>query len=124
LIVSIRKRYPGHARKVMHALWGMGQMMYTKMIVVVDEQISPADISTVAWKVFNNIDAARDLVVVDGPLDELDHASPLPRFGHKLGVDATRKWPEEGHLREWPEDVCMTPEIKRQVDRRWEEYGL
>jgi 4-hydroxy-3-polyprenylbenzoate decarboxylase len=98
--------------------------MYTKMIIVVDEQVDPQDISTVAWKVFNNIDAARDLVIVDGPLDELDHASPLPHFGHKLGVDATRKWPEEGHPREWPDDIIMTSEVKELVEKRWKEYGF
>ncbi len=124
VIVSIDKRYPGQARKVMHALWGMGQMMYTKMIVVVDREVDPHDLSTVAWKVFNNIDAARDLVVVDGPLDALDHASPLPHYGHKLGIDATRKWPSEGHTREWPDDIRMSPEVRDLVDRRWKEYGI
>lgn len=124
VIVSIKKRYPGHAKKVMHSLWGMGQMMYTKMIVVVDENINPHDLSTVAWKVFNNIDAARDVVIVEGPLDALDHASPLAHYGHKMGIDATKKWTSEGHLREWPEDIEMTQEIKSLVDRRWREYGF
>lgn len=124
VIVSIKKRYPGHAKKVMHSLWGMGQMMYTKMIVVVDENINPHDLSTVAWKVFNNIDAARDVVIVEGPLDALDHASPLAHYGHKMGIDATKKWTSEGHLREWPEDIEMTQDIKSLVDRRWKEYGF
>lgn len=124
VIVSIKKRYPGHAKKVMHALWGMGQMMYTKMIIIVDEHINPHDLSTVAWKVFNNIDAARDVVIVDGPLDALDHASPLPHYGHKMGIDATKKWPSEGHTREWPDDIEMTPEIRDLVSRRWREYGF
>lgn len=124
VIVSIKKRYPGHAKKVMHSLWGMGQMMYTKMIIVVDESINPHDLSTVAWKVFNNIDAARDVVIVEGPLDALDHASPLSHYGHKMGIDATKKWTSEGHLREWPDDVEMTKEIKSLVDRRWIEYGI
>ncbi|WP_455381497.1 menaquinone biosynthesis decarboxylase [Salinispira pacifica] len=124
VIVAIRKRYPGQARKVMHAVWGMGQMMYTKMVVVVDEAVDPQDLSTVAWKVFNNIDAARDLEIVTGPLDALDHASPLPHFGHKLGVDATRKLPAEGHDREWPADIVMDSEIRNRVDSRWKEYGL
>jgi len=123
-IVSIRKRYPGQAKKVMHAMWGMGQMMFTKLIIVVDEQVNPHDLSTVAWKVFNNIDAARDITIVDGPLDALDHASPLPHYGHKMGIDATKKWPEEGHMREWPEDIEMTREIKERVDRKWAEYGI
>ena len=124
VIVSIKKRYPGHAKKVMHALWGMGQMMYTKMIIVVDEAINPHDLSTVAWKVFNNIDAKRDVVIVEGPLDALDHASPLPHYGHKMGIDATKKWPEEGHLREWPDDIAMSPDICEKVTRRWREYGI
>lgn len=124
VIVSIKKRYPGQARKVMHAMWGIGRMMYTKMIIVVDEHVSPHDLSTVAWKVFNNIDAARDVVIVDGPLDALDQASPLPHFGHKMGIDATKKWPSEGHTREWSSDIAMSEEIKEQVNRRWNEYGI
>ncbi len=124
VIVSIRKRYPGHARKIMHAIWGMGQMMYTKMVVVVDQNVDPQDLSTVAWKVFNNIDPVRDLEIVTGPLDALDHASPLPHFGHKLGVDATKKLPAEGHPREWPEDIEMNREIRERVDARWNEYGF
>lgn len=124
VIVSIRKRFPGQARKVMHAIWGMGQMMYTKMVVVVDEGVDPQDLSAVAWKVFNNIDAARDLEVVAGPLDALDHASPLPHFGHKLGIDATKKLPSEGHTREWPDDIVMDREIRERVDVRWNEYGI
>lgn len=124
VIVSIKKRYPGHAKKIMHALWGMGQMMYTKMIIVVDENINPHDISAVAWKVFNNIDAARDLVIVEGPLDALDHASPTAHYGHKMGIDATKKWKSEGHCREWPDDIEMTEEIKKLVDRRWKDYGI
>lgn len=124
VIVSIKKRYPGQAKKVMHALWGMGQMMYTKLIIVVDEGVSPQDISTVAWKVFNNIDPARDVVVAEGPLDALDHASPLPHYGHKMGIDATKKWASEGHTREWPDDIEMSSEIKDLVSRRWREYGL
>jgi len=124
VIVSIKKRYPGHARKVMNAIWGMGQMMYTKMIIVVDANVSPQDLSTVSWKVFNNIDAARDIEIVTGPLDALDHASDLPYFGHKMGIDATKKWPEEGHKRQWPDDIIMDRDIVKEVDRRWEEYGI
>ncbi|PKM94802.1 MAG: menaquinone biosynthesis decarboxylase [Firmicutes bacterium HGW-Firmicutes-1] len=124
VIVSIKKRYPGHARKVMNALWGMGQMMYTKMIIVVDENIKPSDLSTVAWKVFNNIDAKRDLVISEGPLDALDHASVLPHYGHRVGVDATKKWTSEGHSREWPDDIEMSEDIKALVSRKWAEYGF
>ncbi|MDF2523886.1 MAG: 3-octaprenyl-4hydroxybenzoate decarboxylase, partial [Clostridiales bacterium] len=124
VIISIKKRYPGHAKKVMHALWGMGQTMYTKLIIIVDEHINPHDLSTVAWKVFNNIDASRDVTIVDGPLDALDHASPLPHYGHKMGIDATKKWPEERQTRQWPNDIVMDKSITELVDRRWKEYGF
>ncbi|MHB1420716.1 MAG: menaquinone biosynthesis decarboxylase [Bacillota bacterium] len=123
-IVSIRKSYPGHAHKVMHGLWGMGQMMFTKMIVVVDASVNAQNLSEVAWKVFNNIDARRDVVIVQGPLDILDHASPLPNLGSKMGIDATKKWPGEGHLREWPDDIEMTQEIRELVNRKWSSYGV
>ncbi len=124
VIVSINKRFPGQARKVMNFLWGMGQMMYTKLIVVVDAEVDLKNLSTVAWRVFNNIDARRDLVLSDGPLDALDHSSPVARFGARLGVDATRKLPEEGHPREWPEALVMDEAVKRLVSSRWGEYGL
>ncbi|HEY9054487.1 MAG TPA: menaquinone biosynthesis decarboxylase, partial [Rectinemataceae bacterium] len=78
----------------------------------------------VAWRVFNNIDAQRDLVFSQGPLDALDHSSPAPRFGTRLGVDATKTWPEEGHAREWPDPLSMDPRIKTLVDGRWREYGI
>ncbi|MFZ2912565.1 MAG: UbiD family decarboxylase, partial [Rectinemataceae bacterium] len=124
VIVSIRKRFPGHARKVMNFIWGMGQMMYTKLIVVVDEDVDLKNMSMVAWRVFNNIDARRDLVLSDGPLDALDHSSPQPRYGTRLGIDATRKGPDEGHTREWPDPLAMNPEIVDLVDGRWKEYGF
>ena len=124
VIVSIKKKFPGHARKIMNSLWGMGQMMYTKMIIVVDEDVDPQDISTVAWKVFNNIDAKRDLEISEGPLDALDHAADIPFYGSRLGIDATKKWPSEGHNREWPKDIEMTDDIKEKVDKRWSEYGI
>ncbi|MBI6875209.1 menaquinone biosynthesis decarboxylase [Clostridium aciditolerans] len=124
VIVSIKKSYPKHAHKIMSALWGMGQMMYTKMVIVVDENVNPHDISTVAWKVFNNIDAKRDLVISEGPLDALDHASNTAFYGHRLGIDATKKWESEGHTRPWPDDIEMTEEIKALVDSRWHKYGI
>ncbi|MCT4661109.1 MAG: menaquinone biosynthesis decarboxylase [Tissierellales bacterium] len=124
VIVSIKKSFPKHAFKVMQGLWGMGQMMYTKMIIIVDENVDPHDVSTVAWKVFNNIDAKRDLIVSEGPLDALDHASDTAFYGHRLGIDATKKWPSEGHKREWPDDIEMSEEIKDMVDKRWNEYGI
>ena len=124
VIISIKKKYPGHAKKIMNSVWGMGQMMYTKMVIVVDENIDPQDVSTVAWKVFNNIDAKRDLVISEGPLDALDHSSSMPFYGSRIGIDATKKWPTEGHHREWPNDVEMSDKIKQMVDSRWEEYGI
>lgn len=123
-IVSIDKRFPGHARKVMYALWGMGQMSFTKYIVVVDKWVNVHDLSEVAWRVGNNTDPKRDSVIVEGPLDVLEHASPIPAFGGKMGIDATKKLPSEGFKREWPPDIEMSPEIKRLVDERWKEYGF
>lgn len=124
VIVSIQKRFPGQARKVMNFLWGMGQMMYTKLIVVVDAEVSVHNSSEVAWRTFNNIDGRRDIVFSDGPLDALDHSSPLPCYGTRIGVDATRKGPEEGHTRAWPKALVMDAAIKERVSRRWNEYGI
>ncbi|OAT85544.1 menaquinone biosynthesis decarboxylase [Desulfotomaculum copahuensis] len=124
VIVSIKKSYPGQAKKVMCALWGMGLMMLAKLIIVVDAEVDVQNVSEVMWRVFNNIDARRDALIVDGPLDALDHSSPLPHYGGKLGLDATRKWPEEGHNREWPADIKMSTDIKELVDRKWQSYGF
>jgi 4-hydroxy-3-polyprenylbenzoate decarboxylase len=122
--VRIRKTYPGQARKVMHAIWGMGQMMFTKLIAVFDEDVDVQDTSEVLWRLGNNISADRDLEIVRGPLDMLDHASPYPNFGAKLGIDATRKWPEEGHPREWPNDIRMDPDVRRKIDEIWGDLGI
>lgn len=122
--ISIDKRYPGHARKLMHAVWGTGQMMFTKMIVVLDAGVNVQDTSEVLWRLGNNVDWKRDIEVVEGPLDALDHASPLAKYGAKIGIDATRKWPSEGRLREWPDDIVMNEEIRALVSARWKEYGL
>jgi 4-hydroxy-3-polyprenylbenzoate decarboxylase len=124
VIISVRKSYPGQARKIMNAVWGMGQMMFTKFVVVVDEHVDVHDYSEVTWRVFNNVDPRRDCLVVDGPLDVLDHASPLARYGAKMGIDATRTWPEEGYTREWPDELAMDPAVKARVDARWAEFGL
>ncbi len=124
VIVSIKKEYPGQARKVMYGLWGMGLMNLTKTIVVVDHFVDVQNPSEVAWRVANNINPSQDLVVVEGPLDDLDVASPTPKFGGKVGIDATRKGPQEGYTRGWPPDIEMSPEIKALVDRKWAEYGL
>ncbi len=123
-VISIAKRYPGQVHKVLNAIWGLGQMMYTKMIIVVDHDVDVQNISKVMWKVFNNIDASRDLILSPGPLDALDHASPQPRFGTRLGVDATKKGPMDNHHREWPEDIVMNSQVKTKIDELWKELGL
>ena len=124
LVVSIKKTYPMQARRVMHALWGMGQMMFVKMIIVVDAHVNVQDMKEVWRRVFNNIDAKHDLEMVEGPLDVLDHSSPMPKWGTKLGIDATKSWPEEGHTREWPDEITMTDDIKARVDAKWKDLGL
>jgi 4-hydroxy-3-polyprenylbenzoate decarboxylase len=124
VIVSIRKRYPGHARKVMYALWGLGLMMLAKTIVVVSEHVNVHDLSEVAWRATGNIDPRRDLAIIDGPMDDLDHAALRHRFGGKLGVDATEKTAMDGIEQPWPEEIGMTAEMRALVDRRWREYGL
>jgi 4-hydroxy-3-polyprenylbenzoate decarboxylase len=124
LIVSIKKEYPGHAQKVMHGIWGLGLLQLTKLIVVVDDFVDVQDLSEVAWRVTNNIDARRDVSFVDGPVDDLDHASSAWRYGSKAGIDATRKLKGEQFSREWPDDVVMSEAIKGMVARRWGEYGL
>ncbi|CQR72455.1 3-octaprenyl-4-hydroxybenzoate carboxy-lyase [Sporomusa ovata DSM 2662] len=123
-VVAIKKSYPQQAKKVMHAIWGMGQMMFTKMIIVVDNHVNVQDMNEVWWRVFNNIDAKRDIVMVDGPLDVLDHSSPMPNWGTKVGIDATKTWPQEGQTREWPDEIVMSADIKKMVDAKWAELGL
>jgi len=124
-IVAVKKRYPGQAKKVMYALWGLGHMMMlTRNIIVVDADVDVQDVRKVAWTTLNNVDAGRDLVYAPGPVDHLDHAGPLPLLGTRLGIDATRKGPEEGYTREWPEEIAMSEEVKASVARRWREYGL
>ncbi|QLA16420.1 menaquinone biosynthesis decarboxylase [Desulfolutivibrio sulfoxidireducens] len=122
--VSIDKRYPGQAKKVMYALWGMGQMMFTKIIVVVDKNVNVQNTSEVLWRLGNNVDPRRDVVMVDGPLDALDHASPLAFYGGKMGIDATKKGPEDGHHRPWPASLRMSPEVVARIDAVWGELGL
>lgn len=123
-IVSVRKEFPKHAFKVMNALWSLGQMMFSKFIVVVDEHVNVHNYSEVTWRVFNNVDPKRDCLLSEGPLDVLDHSSNTPCYGAKMGIDATKKWPEEGHNREWPDEISMDEEVRKLVDERWAEYGL
>jgi 4-hydroxy-3-polyprenylbenzoate decarboxylase len=122
-IVSIRKAYPGHAQKVMHALWGLGMLSLTKAIVVVDEWVDVHDYEQVVFRMGANVDPKRDVLLTEGPLDHLDHAPTLQFYGGKIGIDATHKGPAEG-AREWPPEIEMSPEIRERVDRRWSEYGI
>ena len=124
ILVSIRKVYPGHARKVMHAIWGLGQAMFSKCIVVVDEDVDVQNVSEVAWKAFNNIDPQRDIEFSLGPIDSLDHASRLPNYGSKMGVDATTKLPSEGFTRRWPNAIKMSGDIVSRVDTLLKKAGL
>ncbi|MBI5199175.1 MAG: menaquinone biosynthesis decarboxylase [Nitrospirae bacterium] len=124
VLISIKKSYPGHAKKVIHGLWGKGQMMFSKLIIVVDDDVDVQNISYTAWRVLNNVDWKRDVVIAEGPLDDLDHSASWPRYGSKMGIDATRKTREEGMMRDWPDELFMSEEIKRLVDERWKEYGI
>jgi 4-hydroxy-3-polyprenylbenzoate decarboxylase len=124
-IVSIRKAYPGHAKKVMNALWGLGHMMMlTRLLVIVDADIDVQDARSVAWFVLNNLAPERDVVSMPGPVDDLDHGSYSVAYGTKLGIDATRKGLSEGYTREWPPDMVMDDETKALVTKRWRDYGL
>lgn len=124
MIVSIRKSYPGHARKIMHAIWSLGQAMFTKVLVVVDHDVDVQNFREVVWKALCAIDPQRDMQFVLGPVDTLDHAARLQDFGSKIGIDATRKWPEEGFSRPWPDEIRMSAEIKARVDALWSKLGL
>ncbi len=122
-IVSIRKAFPGHAKKVMHAIWGLGMLSLTKAVVVVDEHVNVHDYEEVFFYVGANVDPGRDVLISEGPLDHLDHAPTHQFFGGKLGIDATAKGTDEG-TRPWPEEIEMAEEIRALVDSRWEEYGI
>ncbi len=122
VILSIDKRYPGHAKKVMSSVWGFGQMMFSKYVIIVDSHVNVQDLSQVAFHVFNNTDPKRDMMFAEGPMDILDHATPMWAFGSKVGIDATKKWKTEGFNREWPDEIEMDADTKKQVDSRWQEY--
>jgi len=124
MIVSIKKSYPGQARKVMNAVWSLGQAMFTKCILVVDEDVNVQDIGEVTLKVLNHIDPERDIQFMIGPVDSLDHASRLPNYGSKMGIDATRKWSSEGFTRPWPDEILMDEKTKALVDKKWKELGV
>ena len=120
VIISIKKRFPGHAQKVGQALWGMGQIMFSKVVIVVDEDVDVQDPVEVLWRVSNAVDPKRDCFFVEGPVDQLDHTTNVACFGGKMGVDATRKLPgEAGYERTWPPVVEMSDGVKEHVARRW-----
>ncbi len=124
IFVSIKKRYPGHARKVINGMWGMGLMSLTKAIVIFDEDVDVQNEQEALFHMFGNVDWSRDVIIQDGPVDALDHASYNFAFGGKIGIDATRKLPAEGYARTWPALVAMGDEIKERVTRRWKLYGM
>jgi 4-hydroxy-3-polyprenylbenzoate decarboxylase len=124
MIVAIRKSYPGHARKVMNAIWSLGQAMFTKVVIVVDHDVDVQNPSEVVWKTLCAIDPQRDIEFVLGPVDTLEHASRLQDFGSKMGVDATRKWPSEGFARRWPDEIRMDTATKARVDALWTNLGI
>ena len=125
VILSMKKEYPGHPQKVMSAIWGTGQIMFTKGIVIVDEDIDPHDLTEVLFRLTSNVDPKRDLLFTEGPLDVLDHAADRFAYGSKVGVDATRKnKPWDGYPREWPRDLAFPDDVLERVARRWTEYGL
>lgn len=124
VILSIDKRFPGHAKKVMSALWGLGQLMFTKFAIILDKDVDVQNLSQVALHVFGNTDPKRDMMFVEGPLDILDHACPILGYGSKVGIDATRKWRAEGFERDWPKPLEMREDVKKVVSTRWEEYGI
>jgi 4-hydroxy-3-polyprenylbenzoate decarboxylase len=121
VIISIDKRFPGHAKKVMSSIWGFGQLMFSKYVIVVDKHVNVHDLSQVAWHVFNNTDPKRDMMFAEGPLDILDHAAPMWAFGSKVGIDATKKWATEGFTRDWPDEIEMCQAVKQSVAQRWSE---
>lgn len=124
VLVKIKKRYPGHARKVMYAIWGLGLLMLSKAIVVLDEWVDVHNLYEVAWQTLGNVDWERDVFVVKGSVDQLDHAAPMRSYGTKVGIDATAKTPEDGYTRVWPEVVRMSEDVRAKVDEKWKTLGL
>jgi 4-hydroxy-3-polyprenylbenzoate decarboxylase len=124
VIVSMKKEYPGHTRKVLNALWGLGLLMLSKTIIVVDEFVDVQNLSEVAWRVTSNIDPKNDIIFAEGPVDDLDHSSQQAKFGSKMGIDATEKTELDGRTRKWPPDVIMSQEIIELVNNKWSDYGI
>jgi 4-hydroxy-3-polyprenylbenzoate decarboxylase len=124
MIVAIRKSYPGQARKIMNAIWSLGQAMFTKVVLVVDHDVNVQDGREVVWKALCAIDPERDIQFVLGPVDTLDHAARRQDFGSKMGIDATRKWPEEGYQGRWPDEIKMDVATRGRVDAIWHQLKL
>jgi 4-hydroxy-3-polyprenylbenzoate decarboxylase len=124
MIVAIRKSYPGHARKIMNAIWSLGQAMFTKVIVVVDHDVAVHNYREVVWKTLCALDPKRDVQFVLGPVDTLDHAQRMQDYGSKMGIDATRKWPTEGFTRPWPDEILMDENTKARIQAIWKTLNL
>ena len=123
VIVSIDKRFPGHARKIMNAFWGLGQLMFSKTVIVVDKDVNVQDVREVAWIVGTHMDPLRDIQMTKGPVDDLDDAAELAAYGGKMGIDATRKWASEGYTRSWPSRVTTTEAAGRRAAEIWSRLG-
>ena len=124
VLVSIKKQYPMHASRIAHGLWGSGQMSFSKVLFIVDADVDVQNVGEVAWRLLANLDPKRDVTFVDGPIDQLDHGASQALYGGKMAIDGTKKWPEEGYKRAWPEVARMTSAVETQVDARWAELGL
>jgi 4-hydroxy-3-polyprenylbenzoate decarboxylase len=124
VLVSIKKRFPGQARKVIFGVWGLGLLSLAKTIIAFDEWVDVQNLSQAAWQALGNVDWSRDVVHTDGPVDHLDHASYQHSYGGKIGIDATAKLPEEGYPREWPQVVQMDKDVKEKIDQIWNDLGL
>ncbi len=123
VLVSIDKRYAGHARKIMSAFWGLGQLMFSKCIVVVDKDVNVQDPAEVAWIAGTHVDPSRDIMIVQGPVDDLDEAAVAPAFGGKMGIDATRKWATEGYAGQWPTRLVTSPAAAAKAEAVWRQIA-
>jgi ubiquinone/menaquinone biosynthesis methyltransferase len=124
VLLSIKKQYPFHASRIAHGLWGSGQMSFSKVICVLDDDVDVQNTAEVAWRLLANLDPKRDISMVDGPVDQLDHGANQALYGGKMAIDGTRKWAEEGYKREWPEVARQSESVKARVDAIWNELGI
>ncbi len=124
VLISIKKQYPFHASRIAHGLWGSGQMSFSKVICVLDDDVDVQNTAEVAWRLLANLDPKRDIAMVDGPVDQLDHGANQALYGGKMCIDGTRKWAEEGYKREWPEVARQSEDVKKHVDQIWGELGI